>query len=476
MAAAAWILLSDSLVGLLPEPVERVAQTLKGILFVMVTALTLYVLLYRWAEQMMRDARHAESAERTLGRVIGTVPVGVVLLNGERRITFMNPGAEDLLGAEAANSVGRRFDELEVFSGEQDAKRLCSLFESGSADGITLSAAQNGRAIIGRAVELEGGDDSGGWVVAVADISDAQQAAERSARLVRGYRFLAETLLAAARSSDRRQMFADVCRMAVEAGDFTAAWAVYRDSAGESPDVSVLTGGGPILAEAARRLERERGGLNGDGRATQGGILVSNDVAHDPLNPWAPAAAAGEFGSCATLASGEPEGQMVELTLFAKEPGHFDTDQIALLSVVRSSLGFAVQRITLDRKRLAAEEALLRSERDYRSLFESHPQPMWIYEIATLAFLAVNDAAVSKYGFSHEEFAAMRISDIRPKGDVARLIDNVTHVADGFDDAGIWTHVDKAGRVFPVHVYSHALEWDGRRAELVMAMEVARVE
>ena len=51
-------------------------------------------------------------------------------------------------------------------------------------------------------------------------------------------------------------------------------------------------------------------------------------------------------------------------------------------------------------------------------LFDASPMPMWVYDAETLAFLAVNDAAVRHYGYSREEFLAMRIIDIRPPEDV----------------------------------------------------------
>src|SRR5258708_4967124 len=44
-------------------------------------------------------------------------------------------------------------------------------------------------------------------------------------------------------------------------------------------------------------------------------------------------------------------------------------------------------------ERLTSEQKAMVSERNYRMLFESHPQPMWLYDIDTLAFLKVNDAA-----------------------------------------------------------------------------------
>ncbi|PIQ29674.1 MAG: hypothetical protein COW63_11880, partial [Bacteroidetes bacterium CG18_big_fil_WC_8_21_14_2_50_41_14] len=55
-----------------------------------------------------------------------------------------------------------------------------------------------------------------------------------------------------------------------------------------------------------------------------------------------------------------------------------------------------------DRK--LAEKELLESEKKYRLLFANNPQPMWIYDLETLAFLEVNRAAINHYGYSREEF------------------------------------------------------------------------
>lgn len=51
----------------------------------------------------------------------------------------------------------------------------------------------------------------------------------------------------------------------------------------------------------------------------------------------------------------------------------------------------------------------MKTEERYRLLFEANPQPMWVFDRETLRFLAVNDAAVSHYGYSREEFLAMTV-------------------------------------------------------------------
>ena len=67
------------------------------------------------------------------------------------------------------------------------------------------------------------------------------------------------------------------------------------------------------------------------------------------------------------------------------------------------------------------EEALRKSETQYRLLFESNPQAMWVYDQETRRFLAVNDAAVQRYGYSRAEFLSMTIQDIRPPEENRRL-------------------------------------------------------
>lgn len=108
----------------------------------------------------------------------------------------------------------------------------------------------------------------------------------------------------------------------------------------------------------------------------------------------------------------------------------------------------------------------------YRYLFESNPHPMWIYDTETLGFLAVNDAAVAKYGYAREEFLTKTIRDIRPPEDLPRLLRNIADLKPGLDQAGIWRHITRDGRVLSVEIISHTVEYDGRPAELVLARDV----
>ncbi len=129
-----------------------------------------------------------------------------------------------------------------------------------------------------------------------------------------------------------------------------------------------------------------------------------------------------------------------------------------------------VGRDITEKKR--AEETLRESGERYRALFASHPQPMWVYDLETLAFLDVNDAAVARYGYGRDEFLSMTIRDIRPSEDVPALLENVARVTSGLDEAGVWRHRKKDGTVIEVEITSHTLSFQGRPAEVVLANDV----
>lgn len=125
-------------------------------------------------------------------------------------------------------------------------------------------------------------------------------------------------------------------------------------------------------------------------------------------------------------------------------------------------------------RRFAAEGA--QRERMYRELFDQNPNPMWFYDLETLAFLRVNDAAVRKYGYSRDEFLRMTIADIRPSEDVGRLMENVeaTRAAapGAVDQAGVWRHHTNDGELLWVDITSHVTVYDGRPAEVVLVRDV----
>jgi PAS domain S-box-containing protein len=126
----------------------------------------------------------------------------------------------------------------------------------------------------------------------------------------------------------------------------------------------------------------------------------------------------------------------------------------------------------LHTERIPVEKIPCDSEEIYEHFYKSNPHPMWIYDLETLAFLDVNDAAVQHYGYSREEFLSMSIKDIRPQKDIPLLLENISKVTKGLDIAGTWTHLKKDGTLIHVEIVSHTLTFAGRRAEIVLAIDI----
>jgi len=122
-----------------------------------------------------------------------------------------------------------------------------------------------------------------------------------------------------------------------------------------------------------------------------------------------------------------------------------------------------------------AELKLQESEEQYRLLFDNNPFPMWVFDVESLAFLAVNDAAVRHYGWTREEFLRMRLTDIRPPETVAAFMADIAAVRDDpgrHERPGLWRHRKKDGSEIDVEIVARSIVFQGRRARLTLAADV----
>jgi diguanylate cyclase (GGDEF)-like protein/PAS domain S-box-containing protein len=122
-------------------------------------------------------------------------------------------------------------------------------------------------------------------------------------------------------------------------------------------------------------------------------------------------------------------------------------------------------------QRTRSEELTGTAEESYRLLFDSNPQPMWVYHRTSLRFLAVNDAAVSHYGYSREEFLEMTIRGIRPGPDIPAVEDSAA-TDQVLDRSGPWRHMKRDGTEIEVEISSHSLNFAGDEARCVMATDI----
>ena len=120
----------------------------------------------------------------------------------------------------------------------------------------------------------------------------------------------------------------------------------------------------------------------------------------------------------------------------------------------------------------SAQDALRKSEERYRQLFAAIPHPVFVYDAHSLNILSVNQAAVRKYGYSREEFAAMLMSDICPPNELPQMggAPGDSGITDGPPAAR--RHNTRSGAVIDVDVSSFTLSLEGRAVKLALVNDV----
>jgi diguanylate cyclase (GGDEF)-like protein/PAS domain S-box-containing protein len=115
---------------------------------------------------------------------------------------------------------------------------------------------------------------------------------------------------------------------------------------------------------------------------------------------------------------------------------------------------------------------LKRREESFRFLFDANPTPLMVYDIETLRFLAVNDAALAQYGYDREHFLSMTVLDLRPPDDRddARkaLFSRRSEQAQG----RIRRHIRADGTEMEVAIFSREMEYQGRKALMAATIDL----
>ncbi|MEA3207247.1 MAG: hypothetical protein QOE70_304 [Chthoniobacter sp.] len=113
---------------------------------------------------------------------------------------------------------------------------------------------------------------------------------------------------------------------------------------------------------------------------------------------------------------------------------------------------------------------MLENEASFRLLFHQHPLPMWVVDNQSLAFLAVNDAAVQLYGYTRDELLGMTMDQIAEADETAAEPDWHARKK-GPAPTTPWRHRRKDGVTLEVESTWHEIPFDGHEAVLVLTVD-----
>ncbi len=287
---------------------------------------------------------------------------------------YVNPALERMVGMPKAGLQGRDVRELPDHRGSPFFEVYQYVAETGQTRIEELL--YQGEGVIGsrwfRLAVVSMGSDI---AVLSQDITERKRRDEQVAKLTRLYAVLSRVNELIVRARDTKTLFAEVCQIVTQLGEFPLAWigevrgqkvvpVAHSGPAADYLDEIVVEIDGPLGAGPSGTCIRENR------------TVINDNFSVNPhITPWRERAL--RFGFLASAAfplrlGGKP---VAELTLYARDAGAFDAEQVRLLEALSADLSYALDALDQEQLRVRAEERTqLLSEVTAQLLASGQPQ------------------------------------------------------------------------------------------------------
>jgi PAS domain S-box-containing protein len=221
-------------------------------------------------------------------------------------------------------------------------------------------------------------------------------------RMNRTLRMLTECNEAVVRATDEPELLKAICRLAVETGGYRMAWVGFaeRDPARTVRPVAQAGVDQGYLEQARITWDESERGRGPIGTAIRTGqpVIVRNILTDPAFAPWRQAALERGYAACATLPFKRNGTVIGALSVYAAEPGTFDSGEVALLTELADDVAYGITALRIRAEHQQTEEALHASEKKFRSIFENAPVGIF-QSTVTGRLLNVNLAGARMFGY-----------------------------------------------------------------------------
>jgi PAS domain S-box-containing protein len=233
--------------------------------------------------------------------------------------------------------------------------------------------------------------------------------------LNRLYSTLSATNKAIVRIHDKSGLLDEICRIVVDDGGFTMAWAGIANPRNHL--IEPVAACGRIegyLDTIAISTDDNPQGRGPTGTAYREGTFnVCNDIEKDSkMAPWRKPALERGYRSLAAFPFAPGTGNAGVITFYASEPGFFTDGIIRLLLEQSGDISFALETLDHEEQRLAAEQDLKNSELRYRRLFETAQDAILILDGDSGEIIDANKFILDMLGFPLEYFMGRHLWEL----------------------------------------------------------------
>ncbi len=335
------------------------------------------------------DRRGAEESAQRLVSIVSSSNDAIFGEDLEGTVASWNAGAEAIYGYSAEEIIGRSIAIAVPPEGLDEFRLVMQRVARGEQvrHYETLRLRKDGE-IFHVSLSISPVRDEGGTVVGVStvarDISERKRSEEKMQRMNRTLLALSECTDALMRATDESAMLQKVCDVVVNVAGCRMAWVGYAE-ADESKTVRPMAAAGfeqGYLKTANiswRDVERGRGPTGTSIRT--GRTTAAQDFAQDfaqdrSLEPWREDALRLGYRSSIAVPLKTGTNVIGALTIYAAEPGWFESDVQRLLEELASNMTYAIMTVRARAERERVEEELRQTSSYARSLIEASLDPL----------------------------------------------------------------------------------------------------
>jgi PAS domain S-box-containing protein len=437
-----------------------------------------------WNLQKSRFYRHEHEADLArqamAGRyahLSGYVNDMVLLLDSEGKILQAND--------RAASAYGYSLEELQrlticdlLDSSEAPGcpERLAGILRDGSnvfeskhrrRDGSTFLAE-----VSSRLIEADGRKMHQSII---RDITERRRAEEELRRATRAMHVLSASNQALVRSTDENSLFQAICGAVTAAGGYPLSWIGFAED-DERKSVRVAAAAGRDLRYLnsldVTWADQPRGRGPTGTCIRSGHIAIFNDLESNPeFQPWRKEALRYGYQAAISLPL-QCDGTVIgALAILASEPDAFRREEVDLLKELAGDLSYGIfthrQRLTQAR----TEEALMQSALEFRMLFDSANDAIFIVDLDG-RFLEVNQIACDRLGYSRSDLLRLALSDIDSPAFAAQQQARRNRIEQSGEFLFETVLITKSGTEQPVEINGRLFEYRGGSCILCVARDI----